>query len=59
MEITSSGGDLTWHGQRGDESYCRRHLKVISHIDGEAVCNQVKEEVAHMCSRFPVPGIDE
>ncbi|MCJ7764044.1 MAG: serine hydroxymethyltransferase, partial [Dehalococcoidales bacterium] len=34
-------------------------IKVISHIDDLEVQRQVKEEVIQMCSRFPVPGIDD
>jgi len=34
-------------------------IKVISHIDDLEVQRQVKEEVLQMCSRFPVPGIDD
>jgi glycine hydroxymethyltransferase len=34
-------------------------IKVISHIDDTAVQRQVKEEVLQICSRFPVPGIDD
>lgn len=33
-------------------------LKVISHISDKAVEAQVREEVRHLCSRFPVPSID-
>jgi glycine hydroxymethyltransferase len=33
-------------------------VKIVSHIDDKSVHNQVKEEVAQLCSRFPVPGID-
>jgi glycine/serine hydroxymethyltransferase len=34
-------------------------IKVISNIDDLKVQKQVKEEVGEMCSRFPVPGIDD
>jgi len=33
-------------------------LKVISHIGDKAVEAQVREEVRHLCGRFPVPSID-
>jgi len=33
-------------------------LKVISHIGDKAVESQVREEVRHLCGRFPVPSID-
>ncbi|MDP2916759.1 MAG: serine hydroxymethyltransferase [Dehalococcoidia bacterium] len=33
-------------------------VKVISNIGDEGVKGQVKEEVLHICSRHPVPGID-
>jgi glycine hydroxymethyltransferase len=33
-------------------------VKIITHIDDKSVCAQIKEEVMHLCSRFPVPGID-
>lgn len=33
-------------------------VKVISNIHNQQVLSQIREEVAQMCSRFPVPGID-
>jgi glycine hydroxymethyltransferase len=33
-------------------------VKVITNIDNGNVQNQVRNEVSQMCSRFPVPGID-
>lgn len=33
-------------------------VKVISNIHSQQVLSQIREEVAQMCSRFPVPGID-
>jgi glycine hydroxymethyltransferase len=34
-------------------------IDVISHIDDAKVQREVREEVSQMCSRFPVPGIDD
>jgi glycine hydroxymethyltransferase len=34
-------------------------IEVISHIDDAAVQKKAAQEVAEMCSRFPVPGIDD
>ncbi len=34
-------------------------IEVISHIDDVGVQKKAAEEVAEMCSRFPVPGIDD
>ena len=34
-------------------------VKVIKHIEDKAVPDQVREEVAELCQRFPVPGIDD
>ncbi|MBA7577722.1 Serine hydroxymethyltransferase [subsurface metagenome] len=34
-------------------------IEVISHIDDVGVQKKAAEEVAGMCSRFPVPGIDD
>jgi glycine hydroxymethyltransferase len=34
-------------------------VKVISHYDNEKVLEEVRQEVAQMCRRFPVPGIDD
>jgi glycine hydroxymethyltransferase len=34
-------------------------VKVINNIDDQNIQKQVKEEVSEMCSRFPVPGIDD
>ena len=34
-------------------------VKVITHIDDRKVRDEVKEEIARMCQRFPVPGIDD
>jgi glycine hydroxymethyltransferase len=34
-------------------------INVISHIDDAAVQKKASREVAEMCSRFPVPGIDD
>jgi glycine hydroxymethyltransferase len=34
-------------------------INVITHIDDAAMQKKAKEEVAEMCSRFPVPGIDD
>ncbi len=33
-------------------------VRVISNIGDTNTCKQVREEVLHMCARFPVPGID-
>ncbi|MBI4303842.1 MAG: serine hydroxymethyltransferase, partial [Chloroflexi bacterium] len=34
-------------------------MKVITNIGNPDVPKQVREEVIHLCSRFPVPGIDD
>jgi glycine hydroxymethyltransferase len=34
-------------------------VKVISHHDDEKVLEEVRQEVAQLCRRFPVPGIDD
>lgn len=34
-------------------------VRVLSHIDDLSLQKQVKEEVKQLCSRFPVPGIDD
>jgi glycine hydroxymethyltransferase len=34
-------------------------INIISHIDDAKVQREVREEVGQMCSRFPVPGIDD
>ncbi|HUT68084.1 MAG TPA: serine hydroxymethyltransferase [Dehalococcoidales bacterium] len=34
-------------------------VKVITHIDDRKVRDEVNEEIARMCQRFPVPGIDD
>jgi len=34
-------------------------IQVISHIDDAGVQKKAAKEVAEMCSRFPVPGIDD
>ena len=34
-------------------------IEVISHIDDDAVQKKAAGEVAEMCARFPVPGIDD
>jgi glycine hydroxymethyltransferase len=34
-------------------------VKVISHIDDLNLQKQINEEVKQLCSRFPVPGIDD
>jgi glycine hydroxymethyltransferase len=34
-------------------------VKVIGHIDDAAIQSQVGDEVRQLCSRFPVPGIDD
>jgi len=36
-----------------------RFVRVISHYGDEAIENEVCEEVKQLCSRFPVPGIDD
>jgi glycine hydroxymethyltransferase len=33
-------------------------VEIISHIDDKKVHARIKEEVAELCTRFPVPGID-
>jgi glycine hydroxymethyltransferase len=33
--------------------------RVLSHCGDKAVESQIKEEVTQMCSRFPIPGIDD
>jgi glycine hydroxymethyltransferase len=34
-------------------------VKVIKNIDNEKVIEEVRQEVARICRRFPVPGIDD
>jgi hypothetical protein len=34
-------------------------VRVISNPDDQKVRNEVGQEVAEMCRRFPVPGIDD
>jgi glycine hydroxymethyltransferase len=34
-------------------------LKILADIDNPKVQREVREEVSQMCSRFPVPGIDD
>jgi glycine/serine hydroxymethyltransferase len=34
-------------------------VKVISNVGEAKIQKQVKEEVSQICSRFPVPGIDD
>ena len=34
-------------------------VKIINDIDSPDVQSQVKQEVSQICSRFPVPGIDD
>jgi glycine hydroxymethyltransferase len=34
-------------------------VKVISHAGNQNIQNQVRQEVAQVCQRFPVPGIDD
>jgi len=34
-------------------------VKVIKDIDNQDIQNQVRQEVSQLCSRFPVPGIDD
>jgi glycine hydroxymethyltransferase len=34
-------------------------VNVIQNMDNEKVKNQVRDEVKHICSRFPVPGLDD
>jgi len=52
--VTSRG-----FGEAEMKSIASMVVKVISRIDDTAVQQQVKEEVLQMCSRFPVPGIDD
>jgi len=34
-------------------------IKILSNIDNSKIQKEVREEVSQMCSRFPVPGIDD
>jgi glycine hydroxymethyltransferase len=34
-------------------------VRVISSPDDQKIWNEVEQEVAEMCRRFPVPGIDD
>ena len=34
-------------------------IKIITDIDNSKIQKEVREEVSQMCSRFPVPGIDD
>jgi glycine hydroxymethyltransferase len=34
-------------------------IKIITNIDNPKIKKKVREEVSQMCSRFPVPGIDD
>ena len=52
---------VTTRGFRGDEM---KHIaslmvRVITNVDDVDIQNQVKHEVSQICSRFPVPGIDD
>ncbi len=33
-------------------------VRVITNTDNQDIQNQIRDEVSHICSRFPVPGID-
>jgi len=34
-------------------------IKILANIDNSKIQKEVREEVSQMCSRFPVPGIDD
>jgi glycine/serine hydroxymethyltransferase len=34
-------------------------IKVITHHEDKKVLEEVRQEVAQFCRRFPVPGIDD
>jgi len=34
-------------------------IKILTHIDNPKIQKEVREEVSQICSRFPVPGIDD
>jgi glycine hydroxymethyltransferase len=34
-------------------------IKILAHIDNPKIQKEVREEVSQICSRFPVPGIDD
>jgi len=34
-------------------------IKILTHIDNPKIKKEVREEVGQICSRFPVPGIDD
>jgi len=52
--VTSRG-----FGQEEMKAIAAMLIRVINNIDDEAVQKQTKEEVLEICSRFPVPGIDD
>jgi glycine/serine hydroxymethyltransferase len=34
-------------------------IRILTNIDNPKIKKGVREEVSQMCSRFPVPGIDD
>jgi glycine/serine hydroxymethyltransferase len=34
-------------------------IKILANIDNTKIKKEVREEVSQICSRFPVPGIDD
>ncbi|MHB8105060.1 MAG: serine hydroxymethyltransferase [Dehalococcoidales bacterium] len=34
-------------------------VKVVKNVDNKSVIEEVRQEIARICSRFPVPGIDD
>lgn len=41
------------------EQVARMIVRVLSNVDDEAACREVRAEVSDICDRFPVPGLDE
>ena len=52
--VTSRG-----FGMEEMKAISRFIVKIISHIDNPAVEKEVHDEVRGICSRFPVPGVDD
>ena len=34
-------------------------IKIITHIGNPDIENEVRQEVKELCSRFPIPGVDD
>ena len=59
IRLGTPGVTTRGFGKEEMQHIARLIVKVIKNVDDEKIIEEVRQEVAQMCRRFPVPGIDD